>query len=187
MLMSYITELINVFVCDFDLLRIHVNNEDPKSTHESVVLFRHYLNAFKSRTLKDINEVVCAELTAQKAGEFHVVIWRAKSVTVNVMIGACNQFFREPKSPSVSRETEEDPAVPLRCDQTRKSLHFDRQLRATATATVLSSRTGRTGWDLYRLSMKELKAISEFFTTIQPALAKRVKEEGAEDPDIEDY
>lgn len=91
--MSYITELINVFVCDFDLLRIHVNNEDPKSTHESVVLFRHYLNAFKSRTLKDINEVVCAELTAQKAGEFHVVIWRAKSVTVNVMIGACNQFF----------------------------------------------------------------------------------------------
>lgn len=43
------------------------------------------------------------------------------------------------------------------------------------------------GWDLYRLSMKELKAISKFFTTIQPALAKRVKEEGAEDPDIEDY
>lgn len=43
MLMSYITELINVFMCDFDLLRIPVNNEEPKSTHESVVLFRRYL------------------------------------------------------------------------------------------------------------------------------------------------
>lgn len=47
------------------------------------MFFRYYLDRFRSRTVESIGDLVCKELTAQKAQEVHVKVWSAKKLTVD--------------------------------------------------------------------------------------------------------
>lgn len=78
MMIPYIIEMIDVFVLDFDMMKIRVNSEGP-----GFVFFRYYLDRFRSRTVESIGDLVCKELTAQKAQEVHVKVWSAKKLTVD--------------------------------------------------------------------------------------------------------